>query len=148
MSNEVETILDLDIISDSDFDFLCDTALNLVFETLNLTEADEITLNKINERLNSDKYDLNVELDIPNMAWWQEDELPELLNDSEEQADNGDLNLTTLELNVISITATGSHAGERVVVASIHGDVPASLQNIESSGLQNLQIKWLPELDN
>ena len=113
MSNEVETILDLDIISDSDFDFLCDTALNLVFETLNLTEADEITLNKINERLNSDKYDLNVELDIPNMAWWQEDELP-----------------------------------ERVVVASIHVDVPASLQNIESSGLQNLQIKWLPELDN
>lgn len=107
MSNAVETILDLDIISDSDFDFLCDTALNLVFETLNLTEADEITLNKINERLNSDKYDLNVELDMPNMAWWQEDELPELLNDSEEQADNGDLNLTTLELNVISITATG-----------------------------------------
>lgn len=148
MSNEVETILDLDIISDSDFDFLCDTALNLVFETLNLTEADEITLNKINERLNSDKYDLNVELDIPNMAWWQEDELPELLNDSEEQADNGDLNLTTLELNVISITASGSHVGERVVVASIHVDVPASLQNIESSGLQNLQIKWLPELDN
>ena len=40
MSNEVETILDLDIISDSDFDFLCDTALNLVFETLNLNEAD------------------------------------------------------------------------------------------------------------
>ena len=148
MSNEVETILDLNIISDSDFDFLCDTALNLVFETLNLTEADEITLNKINERLNSDKYDLNVELDMPNMAWWQEDELPELLNDSEEQADNGDLNLTTLELNVISITATGSHTGERVVVASIHVDVPASLQNIESSGLQNLQIKWLPELDN
>lgn len=148
MSNEVETILDLNIISDSDFDFLCDTALNLVFETLNLTEADEITLNKINERLNSDKYDLNVELDMPNMAWWQEDELPELLNDSEEQADNGDLNLTTLELNVISITTTGSHAGERVVVASIHVDVPASLQNIESSGLQNLQIKWLPELDN
>ena len=148
MSNAVETILDLDIISDSDFDFLCDTALNLVFETLNLTEADEITLNKINERLNSDKYDLNVELDMPNMAWWQEDELPELLNDSEEQADNGDLNLTTLELNVISITATGSHTGERVVVASIHVDVPASLQNIESSGLQNLQIKWLPELDN
>lgn len=148
MSNEVETILDLDIISDSDFDFLCDTALNLVFETLNLTEADEITLNKINERLNSDKYDLNVELDMPNMAWWQEDELPELLNDSEEQSDNGDLNLTTLELNVISITASGSHVGERVVVASIHVDVPASLQNIESSGLQNLQIKWLPELDN
>ena len=136
-----ETVaFDLDNISDSDFDFLCDLALNLVFETRELTEASELSLQRINDRLNSEKYDLNVELDYPNSTWWSDEELPELL-------DVTTTNGITLELNVISITTTGAHSGERVVVASVHVDV-ANLQDIEHQALNNIQIKWLPELDN
>lgn len=134
---------DLDKISDHDFDFLCDLALNLVFETRELTETTEQSLQRINDRLNADKYDLNVELDYPNPLWWSSDELPELL-ESQEAASSA----VTLELNVISITTTGSHSGERVVVASVHVDVDSSLENIEQHELNNIQIKWLPELDN
>lgn len=147
MSDDLIKTIDLDSISDEDFDFLCDTALNLVFETINLTEADSITLNKINDRLDSDKYDLNVELNTPTQSWWQDEELPDLLNSGEE--DNGlSLDSTTLELNVISITNSGSHAGERVVVASVHLDVGTNLTNIKEQELNNIQIKWLPELAN
>lgn len=161
---------DVDSISESDFDFLCDSALNLALETSELTSADEVTLKKIRDHLHSDKYSLSLEVNGVTTSWWDDEELPYLLDeDSDESvaaeaaanaADAASAAASaqdscgcgaddiTLEVNIISTVDAGSHAGERVVVASVHFDVPASLTDIQDRPLKNIAIKWLPELDN
>lgn len=165
---------DVDSISESDFDFLCDSALNLALETSELTSADEVTLNKIRDHLHSDKYSLSLEVNGVTTSWWDDEELPSLLDEDsdddvaaeaavEAAASAADASSAdacaqdscgcgaddiTLEVNIISTVDAGSHAGERVVVASVHFDVPASLTDIQDRPLKNIAIKWLPELDN
>lgn len=161
---------DVESISESDFDFLCDSALNLALETSELTSADEVTLKKIRDHLHSDKYSLSLEVNGVTTSWWDDEELPYLLDeDSDESvaaeaaanaADAASAAASaqdscgcgaddiTLEVNIISTVDAGSHAGERVVVASVHFDVPASLTDIQDRPLKNIAIKWLPELDN
>ena len=169
---------DVDSISESDFDFLCDSALNLALETSELTSADEVTLNKIRDHLHSDKYSLSLEVNAVTTSWWDDEELPSLLDEdsddavaaeaaadatAEAAASAADASSAsacaqdscgcraddiTLEVNIISTVDAGSHAGERVVVASVHFDVPASLTDIQDRPLKNIAIKWLPELDN
>lgn len=141
---EIQAVaVDTDKISDSDFDYLTDAALELVFDTLDITEADEHTLKQIRERLNTDKYDLSFELNTPSDSWWEDNVLPDLLSEDEVTAQNS----VTLELNLVSTTTSGSHAGETVIVASVYVNVDPSLENIATNGFRHPVIKWLPELD-
>lgn len=142
MSNSTVEPLDLEKICEKDFDFLSDTAFVLVLDTLDFTEASDDMLSRIKERLDPEKYDISIELNEPSNNWWQENVLPDLLS-----SDDFDENeQVTLELNIISTTQKGSHAGERVIVASLYCNVNKSLENIKAEGLINPVINWLPEL--
>ncbi len=143
MSENQTVEVDTDKISDSDFDYLTDKALALVFDMLDFTEAGESTLKQIHTRLDTDKYDLSFELNTPSDSWWEDNVLPDLMNEDEASVQNS----VTLELNLISTTISGSHAGERVIVASVYLNVDPSLENIAQKGFSFPVIKWLPELD-
>lgn len=143
MDTQALATIDTDKISDADFDYLTDAALELVFDTLDLTEADEKTVERIRQRLDTDKYDLSFEMNTPSDGWWEDNVLPDLLSEDEASAQHS----ITLELNLISTTISGSRAGERVIVASVYVNVDHSLENLQESGIRHPVIKWLPELD-
>lgn len=144
MTNANQELINIDLINDEDFDFLCDSTLDIVHDLIPFIDDEPSTLNKVSERLNSDSYEINVEVNTPTFAWWQDNDQDGELNEEQDEA----LKKVTLELNLTSTTISGSHANEKVVVASVLIDVDESMQDLKNKPISNIRIKWLPELDN
>ena len=72
--------VDLDAISDEDFDILTDVTLDLIGECL--SSQDESMKASVRQqvvtKMNSPRFDLSFELNTPTSVWWEENVLPEI----------------------------------------------------------------------
>lgn len=155
-------MINLDQISDQDFDFLMDLTVNTAYssEEVLLANFDQNLAKKASDYLHSDKYDLEVSLDAMNLDWWDDVENiatedaelikqeKELLNqeDNESQAVSTESTAHIIESSLIATKSSGRDAGSKVVVVSILFKVN-NLQAVEQDGCSMLTLQWLPELN-
>ena len=156
--------VDLDAISDEDFDILTDVTLDLIGECL--SSQDESMKASVRQqvvtKMNSPRFDLSFELNTPTSVWWEENVLPEIDAELVEQ-DNlaGDevgtavdgaegkssLEHVVLELNLRATDTSAAHQGESVILASVYFVTTMPLKDFSLEKLNFPAINWLPELD-
>lgn len=138
-------MFDPNLISDEDMDFLCDTAIEVIYAHSDFIDMDPAVKGQsrlIIEYLHDENYDRNIAADIPHSEWWQDcDELEDLFTDEEE----GEEKKEYIELSLTAAKICGSRAGENVTVAALLYPVNAD-GSINRGERPELTIQWLPEL--
>lgn len=142
-------------MSETDFDFFSDLCLNTVFDSLeSVPFPNEQTKRQVLTHLNTARFELQVSLAPKNEQLWTDvdlDGLQDLLStdpDDDTPAANDEEDLCAqIQVELISITKAGAHAGESLSVAALLVNVSDPFENFTLDQINSVNLMWLPELE-